>query len=63
MHDIGWDKRMAKRLTELGVTWEQAGLIVGIICEERMNADLQGYSRGYNRGYADAKKKFDRPKT
>lgn len=59
---IGWDKKLAKRLVmEIGVTWEQASFIVGIIAEERQIADREGNIRGYNDGYARAKEKFDKP--
>lgn len=48
---------MTKTLVELGIEWEKARAVVGLIAEERQSADRVGYIRGYNNGYADAKKK------
>jgi flagellar biosynthesis/type III secretory pathway protein FliH len=56
--DVKWDKEMIKKLVDSGLSWEQASLAVGIIAEERQTAYLQGYARGHNDGFADAKQKF-----
>lgn len=59
MPGINWDKTITQELVNLGIDWEKARLAVGIIAEERQNADRIGYIRGYNNGYADAEKKFN----
>lgn len=53
-----WDKEITKRIKELGVDWEKARMIVGLIAEERQIADQLGYKRGYEQGYISAKEKF-----
>lgn len=56
--DIGWDKSFAKTLVDNGLDWEKARIVVGLVAEQRQIADREGYTRGYNNGYADAEKKF-----
>lgn len=56
--EIKWDQKMTQTLLGIGIDWEKARIVVGIIAEERQNADRIGYIRGYNNGYADAEKKF-----
>ncbi len=55
----GWDKELAINLRQQNLTQEQIGFVIGIVAEERMNADRIGYIRGYNLGYEDCKKKLD----
>lgn len=52
-----WDKELTSTLCAYGLTWDEARFVVGIVAEERMNADRIGYIRGYNIGYEDCKKK------
>lgn len=49
------DKQLTKQLLDIGLDWEKARIVVGLILEERQLADHQGYVRGYNDGHADAK--------
>lgn len=58
MNDPGWDKRLTKEITDLGLSWDDARKVVGIIAEQRQVADQIGYIRGYNNGYEDAENKF-----
>lgn len=51
-----WDKEVTRQLMQQGLTREQAGFVVGVIAERQQIADLQGYTRGYNDGYAAARK-------
>ena len=51
---MGWDKELSMKLRqELKLTFEQAQAVVGIVAEERQQADRDGYERGYNDGYDD----------
>lgn len=52
-----WDKQLTKTLTDLGIDWEKARIVVGIVAEERQIADRQGYHRGFDSGYEFAKNK------
>ncbi len=52
-----WDKKMTQKLVELGIVWQQARIVVGVIAEERQNADRIGYERGYNNGFDDCLKR------
>jgi hypothetical protein len=56
---MGWDKELTARLIAMGIDREKAGQIVGIVAEERQNADRQGYIRGYNNGWEDCKIKHN----
>ncbi len=56
--ELDWDKKMTAKLVELGIEWEKARIVVGLIAEERQTADHIGYIRGYNEGYANAEKKL-----
>jgi len=56
MSNEHWDKTLTKQLVDLGIDWEKARLVVGIIAEQRQVADREGYVRGYNNGHADGKK-------
>ena len=49
--EVGWDHKIAAKLREEKLTQDQIGIVLGIISEQRMNSDLQGYKRGYNLGY------------
>jgi hypothetical protein len=51
----GWDKLLTQKLCTAGLSWEHARLVVGVVAEERMAADIQGYARGYDCGYVDGK--------
>jgi hypothetical protein len=51
-----WDKEVTQQLMQQGLTREQAGFVVGIIADRQQIADLQGYTRGYNDGYAQGGK-------
>lgn len=45
-----WDKTFTQKLTSLGISWEHARQVVGLVAEERMGADREGYTRGFNDG-------------
>lgn len=49
--EAGWDQKIAATLRKEKLTQEQIGFVLGLISEQRMNSDLQGYKRGYNLGY------------
>jgi hypothetical protein len=49
-----WDKKKTLELVNLGLSWDHARQVVGLIAEERQTADREGYKRGYNNGYEDA---------
>ncbi len=49
-----WDKEMTARLVSMGLTWDKAREVVGVIAEERQIADREGYIRGFNNGHTDA---------
>ena len=46
-----WEGKATQELVALGLSWEHARIAVGLIAEHRQTADLQGYARGFNRGY------------
>lgn len=48
--EIDWDRKVAQKLREIGLKQDQIGVCIGIIAEHRMNADHDGYVRGYNDG-------------
>ncbi len=52
-----WDKLATEKLVMLGLSWEHARIAVGVIAEERQNADRIGYERGYNNGFDDCLKR------
>lgn len=58
--DPSWDREVTAKLVQLGLTWEHARIAVGVIAEERMNADRIGYERGYNNGFKQAKHQLTR---
>lgn len=49
--EVGWDHKIAAKLREEKLTQDQIGFVLGLIAEQRMNSDFQGYKRGYNLGY------------
>ena len=51
MADINWDKKLTQELMDIGLDWEKARIIVGIVAEERQLADRQGYQRGFENGF------------
>lgn len=51
-----WDHELTQKLVSNGLTREQAGFVIGIVAEQRQTADRQGYCRGYDNGWIDAKK-------
>lgn len=51
-----WEKQLTQQLLDIGLNWEKARLVVGIIAEQRQIADREGYRRGYNLGYSDGKR-------
>ncbi len=53
----GWDKRLTKTLVNLGLSWKDARIAVGVIAEQREISYRQGYVRGYIHGSADTLKK------
>jgi hypothetical protein len=54
-----WDKNMVFHLkTSLGLSHENAMAVVGIIAEEKMNADFDGYKRGFNDGWEKCEMKY-----
>lgn len=53
-----WDQALAAKLIQLGLTREQVGAVIGEVAEQRMNADREGYARGYNNGYENATSKY-----
>ena len=52
----GWDKKLAAKLRENGLTQEQIGLVIGEVAEQRERADRIGYIRGYENGHSDARR-------
>lgn len=52
-----WDKQIAPKLREQGLTTDQVGFCVGLLAEHRLQADREGYIRGFNDGDAFAKDK------
>lgn len=44
--EVGWDHKIAAKLREEKLTQDQIGIVLGIIAEQRMNSDLQGYNTG-----------------
>jgi hypothetical protein len=55
-----WDKKLVVRLKGAGFNHEQACMIVGVVADAKQQADLEGYARGYNSGFADARTKLIR---
>lgn len=55
---LHWDQQATQRITQLGISWEKARQIVGLLAEERQIADQAGYKRGFEAGYQEAQKKF-----
>jgi hypothetical protein len=47
------NRAILKQLLYLGLTYDQASTVIGIIAEERQIADREGYHRGYNHGSVD----------
>ena len=67
---MSWDKKLAEDLHKKLSTLEDAcynsksclekrqeiiGAIIGLVAEHRQVADLSGYSRGYDNGFADGR--------
>ena len=46
-----WQKVFVNKLIKLGITHETAMLIMASTCEERLNAYMEGYDKGYNIGF------------
>lgn len=47
-----WDAQVARKLRDtLGLSFEHIGHILGLIAEHRMQADHEGYKRGFEQGY------------
>ena len=59
---MAWDQTEAERLRKEGLTQEQIGFALGRIAEHRMQADREGYSKGYENGKLDWKGIGERPK-
>jgi len=59
---MSWDKELAAKLRDQGLTQEQAGFVLGIVAEERQRADIIGYCKGINQN-PDAKKFVELAKT
>lgn len=55
----GWDKEFVGKLVSLNLTYENARKVLGLVCEERMQADRIGYIRGFEDGYKTAKQKYN----
>jgi hypothetical protein len=60
--DPGWDKKFTSTLSAYGLTFDQARFVVGLVVEERQNADRQGYIRGFNSGFEACLNKKEREK-
>lgn len=41
-----WDKSLCVKLKDMGLSHDICMRIIGLVAEERMSADLQGYKRG-----------------
>lgn len=59
---MAWDQTEAEKLHKEGLTQEQIGFALGRIAEHRMQADREGYSRGYENGKLDWKGVREKPK-
>jgi len=54
----GWDKKATQKLVAQGLSWNHARIAVGLMAEERMNADRIGFERGFNNGCFETRKKL-----
>lgn len=48
-----------ERLCDAGLSPADALLALGVLCEYRMRAEIDGVKRGYNNGYAEARAKYE----
>lgn len=55
-------KQIIAKLINLGLTHEQACFALGVVLDERMNADREGYIRGFNSGYEYAELQLKKAK-
>jgi len=53
-----WQKKFVSELVEKGFSYEHAMMAMGLACEERQKAYMQGYEKGYD-DY-DKNKKVDK---
>lgn len=56
---MSWDKKLTQKLTAIGIPWEKAREVIGLIAEERQLADNEGYKRGFEDGFVAAERKTD----
>lgn len=49
-----WDRATTKQLINMGLNWELARKVVGLLAEHRQQADREGYKRGFENGYESA---------
>jgi hypothetical protein len=45
-----WQKKFVQQLVENGVSHNDAMVAMGLCCEERQVAYMQGYNRGFEKG-------------
>ena len=45
-----WQKAFVKKLVDQGFTHEHAMIAMALTCEERQNAYMDGYNKGFNEG-------------
>ena len=56
---MAWDKDLTVQIKSLGIDVNAAMQIVGLIAEQRQIADREGYTRGFEDGFAKQNNNFD----
>lgn len=46
-----WDQLVAQKLRAVGLSQDQIGYVLGLLAEHRMQADQEGYKRGFEQGF------------
>lgn len=46
-----WQRKFVNKLVEMGLTHDHAMIAMGLCCEERLNAYIQGCNAGFDSGF------------
>lgn len=55
MMEQHWDRSVADELRKHGLTQDQIGTVIGIVADHRMSEDHEGFKRGFDCGFAEAR--------
>lgn len=57
MKNSDWDKNLAAQLRAIGMSHDNAMIVVGIVAEMKQLAYMSGYKKGFDAGHAKGKEK------